>query len=104
MKNEEIYDKWIAPKLLEIAETCKKYKIPFLAIAEYEIGKICRTELQTNDECLQMVMIRHCARTAPNIDGYLIGFIRWAREHNINMDSSIFLRQWLKENNEKDMV
>ena len=95
MKTEKIYDKEIAPKLLEIAKLCEANGIPFLAVAEWSPGKVGRTELRTNDECLEMVMMHHCAKTAPNIDGYLIGLIRWAKENNVSMDSSIFLKQWV---------
>ena len=96
MDTEKIYDKEIAPKLLEIAKICKEYGFPFLAVVEYAINKIGRTEIATHDECLKMTMIRHCTKTAPNIDAYLIGLIKWAKENNINMDSSIFLRQWIE--------
>jgi len=89
--NEKIYDTEIAPKLLEIAKICETYKIPFLAIAEWEKGKVGRTELKTNDECLEMVMVRHCAKTAPNIDGYIIGLSRYAKEKNIDTSGSIVM-------------
>ncbi|GAH11511.1 unnamed protein product [marine sediment metagenome] len=91
--SEEFYDNKIAPKLKEVGDLCAKYGVPFLAVAEYAPGKVGRTAFQTNEECIEMVMIRHCAKTAPNIDGYVIGLMRWAREKNINTDASIVMRQ-----------
>lgn len=91
--NEDVYDKEIAPKLLEIAKRCKAEGIPFLAVVEYTLGKIGKTELQTNNECVEMVMIRHCAKTAPNIDGYIIGLSRYAKENNIDTSGSIIMNQ-----------
>ena len=95
---EQIYDREIAPKLKEVGDLCVKHGIPFLAVAEYLPGKIGRTAFQTNDECISMVMIRHCVKTAPNIDGYVIGLVQWAKKKNINMDASIVMRQFTSDN------
>jgi len=92
VKTEKIYDKEIAPKLKEAGDLCVKHGIPFLAVAEYAPGMVGRTSFQTNDECIEMVMIRHCAKTAPNIDGYVIGLMRWAREKHISWNASIVMR------------
>ncbi len=89
---EKFYDKELAPKLLEIAKLCEGKGIPFLAIVEYDQNMIARTQVQTPDEGIEMVMVRHCAKTAPNIDGYVIGLARWAHKHGINMDGSIVMR------------
>ena len=95
--NEEIYDKEIAPKLMEIAKLCEKEEIPFLSVVEYSPGLVGRTELQTKDECIKMVMVRHCAKTAPNIDGYIIGLSRWGKKEKVNMDNSIVMKMLCKE-------
>jgi len=91
--NEKIYDTEIAPKLKEVGELCVKYGIPFLAVTEYAPGEIGETRFQTTNECLEMVMIRHCAKTAPNIDGYVLGLMKWAKKNNISMDGSIVMHQ-----------
>ena len=95
---EKIYDEEIVPLLKKAGDLCVEHGIPFLAVAEYAPGEVGETRFQTNDECLKMVMIRHCAKTAPNIDGFLIGLIRYAKEKNINMDASIFLRGYINDN------
>ena len=91
--SEKVYDNEIAPKLLEIAKMCETEGIPFLAIVEWTPGKIGRTELQTNNECIEMVMIRRCAKTVPNIDSYIIGLSRYAKEKNIDTSDSIIMSQ-----------
>uniref|UniRef100_A0A6M3Y5P6 Uncharacterized protein n=1 Tax=viral metagenome TaxID=1070528 RepID=A0A6M3Y5P6_9ZZZZ len=93
MNTKEIYDNEIAPLLREAGDICTKNDIPFLAVVEYASGMIGRTSFQTNDECIEMVMIRHCAKTSPNIDAYMIGLMRWAKKKNINLDASIVIRQ-----------
>ena len=90
---EKLYDDIIAPKLLEIGEICVKNNIPFLAVVEYASSMIGKTQLQTKDECLEMVMIRHCAKTAPNLDGYVLGLMKWANKKGVNMDASMVVRQ-----------
>jgi len=91
--SEEFYDEEIAPKLMEIGERCRAKGIPFMAIVEYAPGMIATTQLPTKDECIEMVMIRHCAKTAPNIDGYIIGLSRWANEKNIDTSGSMVMNQ-----------
>jgi hypothetical protein len=46
-------------------------------------------------------MIAHCAKTAPNIDGYMIGLIRYCREKGIDTGASMFVR--LAENRNGDV-
>ena len=91
MTTEKIYDNEIAPKLLEISKICETHKIPFLAVVEWAAGKIGSTSLQTPNEGLEMTMIRHCAKTAPNIDGYYFGLSRYANEKNIDTSNSIVM-------------
>ena len=91
MTTEEIYDNEIAPKLLEVAEFCKTLKISFLAVVEWSPGKIGITDVQTPEECLSMMMVHHCVKTVPNIDGYCIGLNRYAKENDIDVSNSIIM-------------
>ena len=76
---EKFYDDVIAPKLMEIGELCVKNNIPFLAVIEYDPGELGRTFFQTADENMAMTMMCHCARTVPNMDSYVLGIIKWAK-------------------------
>jgi hypothetical protein len=98
MNTEKIYDTEIAPKLLEIAKICEANGIPFLALVEWAPGNIGRTELRTKDECLEMIMVRHCAKTAPNIDGYVLGLAKWANKEGIDMRGSFVMRPYIDDN------
>lgn len=95
-ENEEWYDREIAPKLRKLCEACMKRGLSFAAQVEYEPGSRARTEWLAPNAGLEMVMIRHCAATAPNIDGYVIGLIRYCREKGIPTDASIVARQFSK--------
>ncbi len=90
--NEEWYDREIAPALKDLAEACHQRGLSFLAAVEYESGNRSRTEWLTRDAGLEMVMLKYCAQTAPNLDGYVIGLIKYCCEKGISMDSSIVAR------------
>ena len=98
--SEKLYDEVIAPKLKEIGDLCVKNGIPLFAFVEYEPGKTASTSFQTNDECIEMVMVRHCAKTAPNVDGYIIGLSRWAKKHNVDVSGSMVLKPYVPPANE----
>ena len=99
---EKIYDEEIAPKLLEIANLCEKHEIPFLAVAEWAPNEIGRTSVQVPDEGIEMVMIRHCAKTAPNIDSYFIGISRWCKKVGADTSASIVMRRLVKDSDSYD--
>lgn len=92
-ENEEWYDREIAPKLLELANACGDRGMSFLATVEYEPGSRSRTERLTPNAGLEMVMIQHCAKTAPNIDGYVIGLIRHCSEKGIDTSGSMVVNR-----------
>lgn len=91
-EREEWYDREIAPKLLELAEACRARDMSFLSVVEYEPGCRSRTFQLRESAGLEMVMIQHCAQTAPNIDGFMIGLIRYCREQGIDTSGSMFVR------------
>lgn len=93
-ENEDWYDRELAPKLLELANACHERGISFLAVTEYEPGSRAQTRRLTDTAGLEMIMIQHCANTAPNVDGYAIGLIRYCREKGIDMSASIILGQF----------
>jgi hypothetical protein len=93
MTNEEWYDKEISPKLLELAEECGKRGLSFVSVVEYEPGSRAHIRRLTEDAGLEMVMIEHSASTAPNIDGYVLGLIRYCREKAIDTGASIVMRK-----------
>lgn len=93
MTNEEWYDTEIAPKLLELCNACGDRGMSFIATVEYEPSEMSTTKRLVNPG-LAMVMLAHCAHSGANIDGYVIGLVRYLREHKISWDSSIVMRQF----------
>lgn len=92
-ENEEWYDREIAPKLRELAEACHARGMSFLACVEYEPGSRAGTYWLTEDAGLEMTMVKHCATTAPNIDGYVIGLARHCEEKGIDTGASMVMRK-----------
>ena len=91
MTNEEFYDAEIAPVLLELSKKLEDRGMPFLAAVEYEKGERGITKIIPEDAGLAMIMLGHCAKTAENIDGYVLGLIKYCRENNIDTDASMVL-------------
>ena len=93
-ENEKFYDEEIAPALILLAKKCEERGIPFLASVEYDPGERGRTAFVPDHAGLAMAMLHLCARAGENVDSYIIGLIRYAREHGISTDASIVLNQW----------
>ena len=93
--SEQFYDKHIAPKLAELANQCHERGMSFLACVEYSPGEHGGSYLMTEEACLQMQMIYRCAMTAPNIDAYIIGLVRYCKENGIDTGASFVMRKML---------
>lgn len=91
--SEKYYDEVIAPALKEIAEKCLSNGMSMVAVVEYEPGERGRTRVMQTDAGLEMTMINHCAKTAPNVDGYVLGLVRYANERGIPLGGSLVMRQ-----------
>lgn len=89
---EEIYDKEIAPLLKVVGERCTEAKIPFVGVAEY--AKSSRgTTFYLPAECdLSMIMLNHCAKMGTNVDGYIIGLVKYAKEKGIDYSGSFVMK------------
>jgi hypothetical protein len=90
--SEQFYDEEIAPAVLAIAQKCEENGIPFLSVTEYAPGKFGETAVRTPDETLKLTMVRHCLKTAPNIDGYIIGLVKYLKEKGVDTSASIVCR------------
>lgn len=92
-ENEDWYDREIAPKLVELCNACHERGMSFLSVVEYEPGSRSRTQRFTSGAGLEMTMIAACAKTAPNIDGYVIGLARHCREKGIDTGASFVMQK-----------
>lgn len=91
--SEQWYDEEIAPVLLELSKKCEARNVSFMAVVEYEHGERGRTATIAEDAGLEMRMLDLCARSAPNVDQYVINLIRYCREHGIATDTSIVMNR-----------
>lgn len=89
---EAWYDAEIAPELLRLGKACETRGLSFIAVVEYAPGLRGETSALSKEASLEMVMLRHCARTVPNIDSYVLGLARYAKENGISTDASIVMR------------
>jgi hypothetical protein len=90
---EQFYDEYIAPVLKDLMEKCRENGLSMVAEVQFGPADEDRGSsfVMHPDASLAMVMIRHCAKTAPNIDGYMIGLTRYCAEKGIETSSSIYM-------------
>jgi hypothetical protein len=93
-ENERFYDEEIAPALMEIATKLKARGMGMVATVEYAPGQRGDTYALPADACLAMRMVQHCSKTAPNVDGYMIGIIRYCKEQGIDTSASMFMNKF----------
>lgn len=91
-ENEAWYDAEIAPALAALAKRCNERGMAFVAVVEYAPGDRAGTYFMTEDAGLEMSMLSLCARTAPNVDAYLMNLIRHCKAARIATGGSIGLR------------
>jgi hypothetical protein len=96
-ENEEFYDKEIAPILLDLSTKCGERGMHFLAQVEYDAGEYGLTRKFSDNPSLAMVMLWLCARSQNNIDGYIIGLLRYTHENNIDVSQSIILNRYAQK-------
>lgn len=92
-ENEDWYDREIAPKLKELCEACHARGMSFLSVVEYDPGERARLEHFWPSAGLEMVIIQHAAKTAPNIDSFVIGLAKYCREKRIDTTASIVMQK-----------
>lgn len=94
MSNEQFYDDEIAPALAEIAKKCLEKGLSMVAVVQYgeQAEQRGATYVTGGNSSLPMIMLRYCDQTAPNIDCYMIGMMKYCAKHSIDTSSSIFMR------------
>ena len=93
MNNEDWYDKEVAPELMRIAKKCQDKGVSIIAVVEYADDERGITKAISENSGLAMIMLGHLAKMGTNIDGFMIGIMKYAREHGIDTDSSMFLQR-----------
>lgn len=83
-EKEEIYDKEIAPLLLQAAKLCETHGIALVAHVEFEPDKFGLTASPTVNFSLSTLMVLWAAQSKANLDLFMIKVRRWnnGRPHN----------------------
>lgn len=76
-----------------LAEKCRDNGPSMVASVQYGPGDNERSDtyMLQPDAPLPILMVKHCAKTAPNIDSYMIGIARHCHKQVIDTSGSIFL-------------
>ena len=90
-EGERFYDEEIAPALKAIADKCTERGMSMVAVVEYAPGERGRTRVLRAESGLAMVMLEHCAKMGENLDGYVMGLARYAKEKGINTEGSLVM-------------
>lgn len=91
-EGEVWYDSEIAPVLADLAKRCSEKGMAFVSVVEYRPGSHAGTYLLGENAGLSLQMIGLCARTAPNIDSYVMQLARYCRSKGINIDASFVMK------------
>lgn len=88
---EQWYDAEIAPALAELAKRCNERGMSFVAVVEYRPCDRGGTYMLTEDAGLPMQMLQLCARTAPNVDAYVMNLARHCKANGIDTGASFVM-------------
>jgi hypothetical protein len=91
--SEQFYDEQIAPVLADLAQKCLDNGLSMVAVVQYgpEYKQRGATYAMQPNAGLPMVMLRHCDKTAPNVDSYIFGLKRYCAEKGIDTSGSIYM-------------
>ncbi len=91
LTGEAFYDTEIAPALAEITKRLPA-GMSMVAVVEYAPGERGSTLYVDPGADMAMRMLDMLARTAPNIDAFMINLTRYAAKHGIDTSSSLIMR------------
>lgn len=97
---EQFYDKEIAPALQAVAAMCAEKGFSFVASVEFLPGEFGTVTELARPPSLSMVMLDFCAKCADNLDGYVIGLIKFCKEAGVDYSKSAVMT--LVENHKQD--
>ena len=92
-ESEKFYDDVIAPALLDLAGKCGERGMSFLSVVEYDPGNKAVTQRYAQDPSLMMILIRHAIKTMPNLDSFVIGVLKYAKDNDIDVSGSLIAQQ-----------
>jgi len=93
---EQIYDSEVAPLLAAAAKICGDTGMSFIAVVQYDDDGRGITKLLGESPSAYMRSLAMLAHAKGNIDAFLLGLIREAKDGRLDLSNSIFLREYAK--------
>jgi hypothetical protein len=91
--NEQWYDDEIAPAMVALAEQCKNRGVAMIAVVEFEPGGERGMTTTLPGGCgTAMAMLLHCTQMGLNIDGYVMGLLKFCKDRGIDYSGSVVMR------------
>jgi hypothetical protein len=89
--DEKFYDDAIAPLLKVVGELCRQRGMDMVAVVEFEPGRRgeTRSSARASRRASRCRCCSLCARHGANLDGMVLGLIRWCRANGIDTGGSI---------------
>lgn len=87
--SEKIYDKKIAPLLLEVAKICKENNMSVVAQVEYAPQSFGTTQHLSEDRDIAMLMTLTAALAKGNVDLFFMQLMKDAKEKDIDTSRSM---------------
>ncbi|MES2319986.1 MAG: hypothetical protein V4631_21100 [Pseudomonadota bacterium] len=91
-ENEKFYDEEVAPVLAAVSELCASRGFSMVVAVEFDPGAIGTISRLPDTPTLAMIMLSHCAKTGDNIDGYVLGLLKFCKENDIDYSRSMVMR------------
>lgn len=100
VERERIYDEFIAPKLLEVADLCRTHDLPMIAAVQYSGDSWGETSVTgvVGGEHLALTMMRIAARARGNLDSFVISLLRYCAGKRIDTSASMVANRVLGNN------
>lgn len=90
-RNEDYYDREMAPVLAKLADICRARGMAMVAAVEFDPGAIAVTGSLPEQPSMAMTMLTHCANAGEDFDAYARGLRAWMDEQGIDYSASACL-------------
>lgn len=90
-RNEDYYDREMAPVLAKLADICRNRGMAMLCAIEVDPGATSVIGTLPEQPSMAMTMLTHCANAGEDVDTYLRGLRDWMDEQGIDYSGSACL-------------
>jgi hypothetical protein len=90
-RNEDFYDREMAPVLAKLADICRARGMAMIAAVEFDPGAIAVSGSLPDNPSMAMTMLTHCANAGEDFDAYALSLLGWMDEQGIDFSLSACL-------------